>query len=95
MGRSNKVIVPQCKSALNQMKYEIAAEFGLYSGGYSGGGEDTEFAGELGASGAAGATSGSIHWSTLTSRQAGSVGGEITRRLVQQAEQVMNNGFTL
>jgi hypothetical protein len=75
------------------MKYEIAAEFGLCSGGYSGGGEDTEFAGELGASG--GATSGTVQWSTLTSRQAGSVGGEITRRLVQQAEQVMNNGFTL
>lgn len=93
MSRSNKVIVPQCKSALNQMKYEIAAEFGLYSGGYAGGGEDTEFAGELGAAGAS--TGGTVHWSSLTSRQAGSVGGEITRRLVQQAEQVMNGGLTL
>lgn len=89
---SNKVVVPTCKSALNQMKYEIAAEFGLMSGGFAGG-ADAEFAGELGATG--GASGGnSVHWSTLSTRQAGSVGGEITRRLVAQAESVMN-GFQL
>ncbi|MDQ6420913.1 alpha/beta-type small acid-soluble spore protein [Paenibacillus sp. LHD-117] len=93
MSRSNKVVVPQCKSALNQMKYEIAAEFGLVSGGYSGAGADTEFAGELGAH--SGGSAGSVQWSSLSTRQAGSVGGEITRRLVAQAEQVMGGGFTL
>ncbi|MHA6481321.1 small, acid-soluble spore protein, alpha/beta type [Paenibacillus sp. strain BS8-2] len=92
MSRSSKVIVPQCKSVLNQMKYEIAAEFGLCSSGYAGGGEDTEFAGELGATSA---SNGSVQWSTLATRQAGSVGGEMTRRLIQQAEQVLGNGFSL
>ncbi|GBG08015.1 spore protein [Paenibacillus agaridevorans] len=93
MSRSNKVIVPQCKSVLNQMKYEIAAEFGLTSGGFAVGAADTEFAGELGAHSAS--SVGSVHWSTLSTRQAGSVGGEITKRLVAQAEQVLNADFTL
>ncbi|CAM4371844.1 alpha/beta-type small acid-soluble spore protein [Paenibacillus alkaliterrae] len=93
MSRSNKVVVPTCKAALNQMKYEIAAEFGLMSGGYAGGVQDTEFAGELGAT--AGAAGGqSVHWSSLSTRQAGSVGGEITRRLVSQAESVLG-GYQL
>jgi hypothetical protein len=89
MSRSNKVVVPNCKSALNQMKYEIAAEFGLTSGGYGSTGHDTEFAGELG--GTTGASGGSVQWSNLSTRQAGSVGGEITKRLIAQAEQVLGN----
>ncbi|MDQ0113642.1 alpha/beta-type small acid-soluble spore protein [Paenibacillus harenae] len=87
MSRSNKVVVPNSKAALNQMKYEIAAEFGLTSGGYAGVGQDTEFAGELG--GQSGVSGGSVQWSNLTTRQAGSVGGEITKRLIAQAEQVL------
>ncbi|WP_028608254.1 alpha/beta-type small acid-soluble spore protein [Paenibacillus harenae] len=93
MSRSNKVVVPTSKSALNQMKYEIAAEFGLTSGGIAGGSMDTEFAGELGAASSAGGGQ-SVHWSTLSTRQAGSVGGEITKRLVAQAESVLN-GYQL
>lgn len=89
MSRSNKVVVPNCKAALNQMKYEIAAEFGLTSGGYAGSEQDTEFAGELG--GQSGVSGGSVQWSNLTTRQAGSVGGEITKRLIAQAEQVLGN----
>lgn len=92
MSRSNKVIVPQCKSVLHQMKYEIAAEFGLTNSAYAGG-ADTEFAGELGAYHAS--SGGSVNWSALSTRQAGSVGGEITKRLVAQAEQVLNGGLTL
>ncbi|MBD2868396.1 alpha/beta-type small acid-soluble spore protein [Paenibacillus arenilitoris] len=92
MSRSNKVVVPTCKAALNQMKYEIAAEFGLMNGGYANGSADTEFAGELGAAGSSGGNS--VHWSTLSTRQAGSVGGEITKRLVSQAESVLN-GYQL
>ncbi|MFD0590645.1 small, acid-soluble spore protein, alpha/beta type [Paenibacillus sp. GCM10027627] len=94
MSRSNKVIVPQSKAAINQLKYEIAAEFGLFTGGYSGAGEDTEFAGELGAS-SGGGGGGHVHWSALSTRQAGSVGGEITRRLVSQAEQALGPEFSL
>ncbi|MFC0472763.1 alpha/beta-type small acid-soluble spore protein [Halalkalibacter kiskunsagensis] len=59
---SNQLLVPGVKQALDQMKYEIASEFGV----------------QLGAD--------------TTSRANGSVGGEITKRLVQQAEQQMN-GF--
>jgi hypothetical protein len=57
MAKSNNLIVPQANQALDQMKYEIAAEFGV----------------QLGAN--------------TTSRQNGSVGGEITKRLVQMAQQ--------
>ncbi|WCN38830.1 alpha/beta-type small acid-soluble spore protein [Aneurinibacillus uraniidurans] len=54
---TNNLVVPQAANALDQMKYEIASEFGVNLG------PDT------------------------TSRQNGSVGGEITKRLVQMAEQ--------
>lgn len=87
MARSNQRVVPQSRQALNQMKYEIAAEFGLVQSTGFGAGDDTEFAGEFGT---VGATSGNVPWSQLATRQAGAVGGEITRRLVQQAEAVLN-----
>jgi hypothetical protein len=53
-------LIPQAEQALNQMKYEIASEFGV----------------QLGAE--------------TTSRQNGSVGGEITKRLVAFAEQQLS-----
>ena len=55
---NSKLVAPQAKQAIEQMKYEIANEFGVALGA------DT------------------------TSRANGSVGGEITRRLVQSG---MNN----
>lgn len=58
---SNKLAVNGAKQALNQMKYEIAQEFGV----------------ELGPDASA--------------RQNGSVGGEITKRLVAMAEQQLNS----
>ncbi|QKS70729.1 alpha/beta-type small acid-soluble spore protein [Paenalkalicoccus suaedae] len=54
---SNQLLVPGVQQALDQMKYEIAQEFGV----------------QLGAD--------------ATARANGSVGGEITKRLVQMAEQ--------
>lgn len=54
---SNELVVPGVQQALDQMKYEIAQEFGVSLGA------DT------------------------TARANGSVGGEITKRLVQMAEQ--------
>ena len=57
---SNQLLVPGVKQALDQMKYEIAQEFGV----------------NLGAD--------------ATARANGSVGGEITKRLVQKAQQQMN-----
>ncbi|MEK4230335.1 alpha/beta-type small acid-soluble spore protein [Solibacillus sp. FSL H8-0538] len=54
---SNKLYVPGAQQALDQMKYEIAQEFGVQLGGEA------------------------------SSRANGSVGGEITKRLVQMAEQ--------
>lgn len=53
---SNQLVVPGAKQALEQMKNEIAQEFGVTLGA------DT------------------------TSRANGSVGGEITKRLVQMAQ---------
>ncbi|PAV30143.1 spore protein [Virgibacillus profundi] len=54
---SNQLVVPGVQQALDQMKYEIAQEFGVQLGPDS------------------------------TSRSNGSVGGEITKRLVSAAEQ--------
>ncbi|BCJ87615.1 alpha/beta-type small acid-soluble spore protein [Effusibacillus dendaii] len=56
----NQKLVSGAAQALDQMKYEIAQEFGI----------------ELGAD--------------QTSRQNGSVGGEITKRLVKFAEQALS-----
>ncbi|WP_284139843.1 MULTISPECIES: alpha/beta-type small acid-soluble spore protein [unclassified Virgibacillus] len=59
---SNQLVVPGVEQALEQMKYEIASEFGV----------------QLGAN--------------TVSRANGSVGGEITKRLVQTAQQQLNQG---
>ncbi|QJC53792.1 alpha/beta-type small acid-soluble spore protein [Paenibacillus albicereus] len=87
MAKSNRVVVPACKEMLNQMKYEIAGELGLYAAPAPGS-ADTEFAGELGAAGHA-SSYGTVHWKSLATRQAGSIGGEMTKRLVAKAEQSM------
>ena len=57
---NNKLLVPGSEQAIDQMKAEIANEFGV----------------KLGAE--------------ATARQNGSVGGEITKRLVRQAQQPMS-----
>lgn len=56
MAQSNKLLVPGIEQYLDQVKYEIAQEFGVNLGA------DT------------------------VSRGNGSVGGEITKRLVKQAQ---------
>ena len=62
---TNRVVVPEAKGALNQMKYEIANELGInLKKGYNG---------------------------DLPSRQAGYIGGYMTKRLVEQAERAMSN----
>lgn len=87
MTRNNRTVVPASRKMIDQMKYEIAAEFGLHVGGYGNtAGLDTEFASDLGSVG--GHTNhGRESWGHLTSRENGSVGGEITKRLIRQAEQ--------
>ena len=60
---SNELVVAGAQAALDQMKYEIASEFGVQLE------PDT------------------------TSRANGSVGGEITKRLVQMAEQQLGGGY--
>ncbi|MGF7049082.1 hypothetical protein J2T13_003590 [Paenibacillus sp. DS2015] len=89
MARNNRTVVPESRQLINQMKYEIAAEFGLNVGGYGGiGGLDTEFGSELGHIGGV-SNRGNYNGGHLTSRENGSVGGEITKRLIQQAEQTL------
>lgn len=61
MTSSNKLNVPGAKQALNNMKYEIAQEFGITLG------------------------------PDASARSNGSVGGEITKRLVTMAQQHLNN----
>ncbi|UII57728.1 alpha/beta-type small acid-soluble spore protein [Cytobacillus spongiae] len=61
MARSNKLLVPGSENALNQMKEEIANEFGV----------------QLGAD--------------TTARANGSVGGEMTKRLIAMGEQQLTN----
>lgn len=63
MANRNKLVVPQAKVALEQMKYEIAQEFGVQLGANS------------------------------TARANGSVGGEITKRLVAMAQQQLENQY--
>lgn len=88
-GSSNTKVVPESKAALDMLKYEIAAELGLPVGkqGLSSFSADTEFATELGA-----LQAGSIkedYWGHIASRDAGAVGGTITRRLIQRAEETL------
>lgn len=56
----NRTLVPEAKSALNKMKYEVANDLGVtLKEGYNG---------------------------DLTSKQNGSVGGEMVKRMIKQAE---------
>jgi len=59
---SNQLLVSGVQQAIDQMKYEIASEFGVNLG------------------------------PETSSRANGSVGGEITKRLVQMAEQQLGGG---
>jgi len=87
MARSNKLVVPECANALQQMKYEIAGELGVQIGASQASGLDTEFAGELGSIGSS--SFGQAYLGNLTSREAGSLGGGITKRLIQQAQETI------
>ncbi|NLM63282.1 MAG: alpha/beta-type small acid-soluble spore protein [Mollicutes bacterium] len=60
-GNTNRLVVPGARQAIDQMKYEIANEFGVNLG------PDT------------------------SARMNGSVGGEITKRLVQRGQQNISN----
>lgn len=87
MARSNNKLVPQSKKALDALKYEIAAELGLPVGKHTSLNADTEFATELGA-----IPSSSVkedYWGHISSRDAGAVGGTITKRLIQRAEEAL------
>jgi hypothetical protein len=84
---SNRKVVPECSQALDAMKYEIASELGLMNGGFNS--TDTEFAGELGTN-SAGAR-GSVNWESMATRDAGTIGGTITRRLIEQAQRTLGN----
>jgi len=82
--RSNIKVVPECQAAIDRMKYEIAAELGLTSPSAD---FLTESSGELGSQPEA--VYGSVQWDSIATRDAGAVGGMITRRLVQQAEHIL------
>jgi hypothetical protein len=88
-GNNNVKVVPESQQALDLLKYEIAAELGLPVGKASlqALGANTEFATELGS-----IPIGSVkedYWGHISSRDAGAVGGTITRRLIQRAEETL------
>lgn len=61
--KSNKVEVPEAKSAMERFKTEVASELGVnLKEGYNG---------------------------DLTSKEAGSIGGEMVRRMIKQQEMDM------
>jgi hypothetical protein len=85
-GQSGRTkIVPESHQAIDQMKYEIAAELGLPVGKNGAGSMNTEFASELGDPSSR--NNKEDYWGYISSRDTGAVGGTITARLVQKAEQ--------
>lgn len=87
--RRNRKLVPESYKALEALKYEVANELGVSFGqhGVVTGDGDTEFAGDLGVFSAGGG--GSQYLGNLTSREAGAVGGGVTKKLIQQAQQTL------
>ncbi|WP_281883080.1 alpha/beta-type small acid-soluble spore protein [Paenibacillus sp. YYML68] len=86
MSKTNKKVVPESGKALDVLKYEIAAELGLPVGKQVAS-MNVEFASELGT-----IPSQSIkedYWGHIASRDAGVVGGIITARLIQKAEETL------
>ena len=64
MARSNKLVVPEAKQAMNNLKNEVAKQVGVnLKQGYNG---------------------------DLTSREAGSIGGEMVKRMIAYAQNNMN-----
>ncbi len=81
------ILVKEAKQALDVLKYEIAAELGLAIGGAgSGAVGNVEFGSELGSVGSYGPAH-EAYWGYLSTRDAGAVGGHITRMLVRKAEE--------
>ena len=64
---SSNLVVPEARTAMENMKYEIANQLGV------------DFKGDKG---------------NLTSRQNGSVGGEMVRRMIQEYERKMSGSTT-
>lgn len=87
MARGKAAVVPGAEKALDAMKYEIAAELGLPVGKHYAFDPNTEFASELGSIPASSIRE--DYWGHIASRDTGAVGGQITRRLVQKAEEVL------
>jgi hypothetical protein len=87
-GRNAKV-VPESKNALDMLKYEIAAELGLPVGKNSTQAlnVNAEFAAELGSNPTS--SFNQDYWGHIASRDTGAVGGTITQRLIQRAEETL------
>ncbi|WP_371320229.1 small, acid-soluble spore protein, alpha/beta type [Chengkuizengella axinellae] len=86
---ANKKVVPGCEHAINQWKYEFASELGLSVGQQGAVDYYSEFASELGTVPKQALKE--DYWGHISSRESGAVGGAITARLIQQAEQVLLN----
>lgn len=83
-------IVPEAGKMLDALKYEIAAELGLPVSSHASSYADTEFSAELGLP-AMGGASHEPYWGNLSAREAGAVGGQMTRHLIRRAQQSAPN----
>lgn len=81
-----KKLVPESAKALKALKYEIASEIGIIPSGASVD-YNSEFADELGRQTQSVGVGHNIDWGSISSRQNGYIGGSITKKLVQQAQQ--------
>lgn len=86
-GGGNNLLVREAGQALNRMKYEIAAELGLPVSSDGAFASDVEFAEEFGTNSPVSRRE--PYWGHLASRDAGAVGGQIVKRLVEQAERAL------
>ncbi|CAM3776114.1 small, acid-soluble spore protein, alpha/beta type [Marinicrinis lubricantis] len=89
MARSNAKVVPESAQALYELKYEIAAELGLPVNKPPAQSFNTEFGSELGEAGSYTGYIQKDYWGHLASREAGAVGGHITSRLIQRAQETL------
>ncbi len=80
-----QILVPDSRQALEELKVEIASQLGIYSPSSLTTTLDTEFASEWDSSSASKA----FDWGQVSSRDAGSVGGHMTARFIEVAQQTL------
>jgi hypothetical protein len=85
MANRRQILIPESRQALKELKDEIATQLGIYDQAWLATDLDTEFATEWDTP----ATTKSFDWGQVSSRDAGSVGGRMTARFIEVAQQTL------